>query len=372
MKDRDRSSEGRSKHFDHLELAPAARGLDRLRARFSKPLVVAARSWPGSSCSSPAPTWGACCSRAAPLARREFAIRLATGAGAGRLLRQLLTETLLLFLLGAAAGLLVAQLSIQALTGFFAIGRNSDPARRALRLDARRLRRRRRARGGPRDRPVAGAAGLAHRPAGSDEGRRGAAGWIATRREGRPHAGRRPGGALARAAGHGGDVREDDGQPSRRRSGVRGSGVLTMSLDPVVDGCRDTGRAGAVLETRRSNACARCPGVRAASLSVLTPLSGRDTGKLVTASGYSLANEMDRIRPREPRLGGLLPGVRHAAPRRAARSPRRRPGLGEGRDDERGRGPRLLRRPGAHRRDARFRPAPACTRSWASSRTTST
>jgi putative ABC transport system permease protein len=47
--------------------------------------------------------------------QREMAIRLAVGSGAGRLLRQLLTESVLLFLLGGVAGLAVGMDALQLL-----------------------------------------------------------------------------------------------------------------------------------------------------------------------------------------------------------------------------------------------------------------
>jgi hypothetical protein len=123
MKDRDRSGELRRKHFDHVELAPASRGLESLRSRFSRPLhalTLVAGIVLLVACAN---LGNLLLARGAARAR-EFAIRLATGAASGRLLRQLLTETLLLFLLGAAAGLSMAYVAIQGLTGFFAIGRN--------------------------------------------------------------------------------------------------------------------------------------------------------------------------------------------------------------------------------------------------------
>jgi predicted permease len=51
----------------------------------------------------------------ASMRRREIALRLAIGASRGRLIRLLLTESLLLALIGAAAGLVVARLSVSAL-----------------------------------------------------------------------------------------------------------------------------------------------------------------------------------------------------------------------------------------------------------------
>jgi predicted permease len=65
--------------------------------------------------------------------RKEFAVRVALGAGRGRLVRQLLTESVLLSVVGGLAGLLLAVLGLRLLRG---LALASLPAYATLNLDA--------------------------------------------------------------------------------------------------------------------------------------------------------------------------------------------------------------------------------------------
>jgi predicted permease len=69
--------------------------------------------------------------------RKEIAIRLAVGAGRGRLIRQLLAESMVLAVAGAVAGVLVALWSTELLRTFFGMSYSGDPLNVDFSLDLR-------------------------------------------------------------------------------------------------------------------------------------------------------------------------------------------------------------------------------------------
>jgi predicted permease len=73
--------------------------------------------------------------------------------------------------------------------------------------------------------------------------------------------------------------------------GFTPSGVLTMSVDPVASRDEGTG-ARAQLWTQWLERVRALPGVRSASLSVLTPLSGRNAGAMLSVPGVSSRNDV--------------------------------------------------------------------------------
>ncbi len=285
------SPEVRRLYFDRIQLAPAGGGTDALRTRFAAPLA-ALMLLSGLVLLAACVTVANLMLARATARAREFAIRLAIGAGRGRLIRQALAETLVLMGAGAALGTLLAVQGEAALARYFAAGNN--PIVLDLSLDRRLL---------FFALAIAVATGVAcglvpalravriAPGAGMQLSSRTVSGSRESARTGRALVVLQVGLSMVLLAGAGLFLRSLR-QLQSVDPGFARQGVLTMDVAPEH---ADFGSvAWMTVQRRILDTVGGLPGVRSASWSSMTPLNGRDRGEVLEIPGYSPPTEEAR------------------------------------------------------------------------------